>query len=47
MDNELNITQDFISSGMLNNWSYNKLNESKRIAGIIKERIIEGINETK
>ncbi|MDA9749148.1 mitochondrial fission ELM1 family protein, partial [Pelagibacteraceae bacterium] len=45
--NELNITQDFIPSSMLNNWSYNKLNESERIAGIIKERIIEGINESK
>ena len=30
----------------LDNWSYNKLDESKRIAGIIKERIIKRINES-
>ncbi len=43
---DLNITRDLISSKMLENWSYEKLNESKRIAGIIKERIIQGIDET-
>ncbi len=43
---KLNITKDLISSGGLKSWSYTKLNESKRIAGIIKERIIEGINES-
>ena len=32
---------------MLENWSYDKLDESKRIAGIIKERIIQGSNESK
>ena len=41
---ELNITRDFLSTNNLENWSYNKLCESERIAGIIKERIIQGIN---
>ncbi len=43
----LNITKDFNTTNFLENWSYIKLNESKRIAGIIKERIIQGINETR
>ena len=43
----LNITRDFISMNTLDNWSYNKLDESKRIAGIIKERIIKRINESR
>ncbi len=43
---KLNITRDFITISVLENWSYDKLDESKRIAGIIKERIIEGINES-
>ena len=43
---KLNITRDFQSTNMLEKWSYDKLNESKRIAGIIKERIIEGVNES-
>ncbi len=43
---KLNITRDFLSMHNLENWSYNRLNESKRIAGIIKERIIEGNNES-
>ncbi len=43
---KLNITKDFLNMNLLENWSYNKLDESKRIAGIIKERIIEGNNET-
>ena len=43
---ELNITRDFLSTNALETWSYDKLDESKRIAGIIKERIIEGVNES-
>ncbi len=45
--NNLKITKDFISLNILENWSYDKLNESERIAGIIKERIIQGINESR
>ncbi len=45
--NQLNITRDFEVTDNLNEWSYPKLDESKRIAGIIKERIIEGINESR
>ena len=41
------ITRDFNNTEILENWSYNSLNESERIAGIIKKRIIEGNNETK
>lgn len=44
---KLKITRDFLSTNILENWSYDKLDESKRIAGIIKERIIQGINESK
>ena len=44
---KLNITRDFLSTNILENWSYDKLDESKRIAGIIKERIIEGVNESR
>ena len=44
---KLNIIRDFPSTNILENWSYDKLDESKRIAGIIKERIIEGVNESK
>ena len=43
----LNITRNILSTNVLENWSYDKLNESKRISGIIKERIIEGINESR
>ncbi len=43
----LNITKDLTETNIFEKWTYNKLNESKRIAGIIKERIIEGINESK
>ena len=43
---ELNITRDFVTTNKFENWSYDKLNESERIAGIIKERIIEGFNES-
>ena len=38
---KLNITRDLNSTNKLNYWNYNKLDESKRIAGIIKKRIIE------
>ena len=44
---KLNITRDFITTNLLESWSYDKLDESKRIAGIIKERIIKRINESK
>ena len=37
----LNITRDFNEKIILSNWEYKPLNESKRISGIIKERIIE------
>jgi len=37
----LNITRDFSDEIMLSKWEYIPLNESKRISGIIKERIIE------
>jgi len=43
----LKITRDFNNKEILENWSYDSLNESERIAGIIKKRIIEGNNETK
>ena len=43
----LNITRDLNEIISFEEWSYNKLNESERIAGIIKERIIQRINETK
>ncbi len=43
---KLNITKDFNSAKQLNNWTYDKLDESKRIAGIIKKRIIEGSYES-
>ncbi len=45
--NKLKITRDFISLNTIENWSYKKLDESKRIAGIIKERIIERANESR
>ena len=41
-----NITRDLVATNELENWSYEKLDESKRIAGIIKERIIERSNES-
>ena len=44
---KLNITRDLNSTNKLNYWTYDKLNESKRIAGIIKKRIIEESNESK
>ena len=44
---KLNITRDFNNIEILENWRYDSLNESERIAGIIKKRIVEGNNETK
>ena len=38
---KLGITRDIIDVKYLENWSYNSLNESERIASIIKKRIIE------
>jgi len=38
---ELGITKDIININHLSNWTYNSLNESERIARIIKKRIIE------
>jgi len=43
---KMNITRDFNSLDKLENWTYAKLEESKRIAGIIKKRIIERNNES-
>ena len=37
----LNITRDLNNISNFDDWSYSPLNESKRIAGIIKERIIK------
>ncbi len=42
----LHITRDLTSTNTLETWSYDNLDESKRIAGIIKKRIIEGNNES-
>jgi mitochondrial fission protein ELM1 len=42
----MNITRDFNTLDKLENWTYTKLEESKRIAGIIKKRIIERKNES-
>ena len=38
---ELGITKDIINFNHLSNWTYNPLNESERIAMIIKKRIIK------
>ena len=43
---KMNITRDFNTLDKLENWTYMKLEESKRIAGIIKKRIIERKNES-
>ena len=37
----LNITRNFNNTKKLEIWDYKPLNETKRIAGIIKKRIIE------
>ena len=41
---KMNITRDLNTLGKLENWTYTKLEESKRIAGIIIKRIIKRIN---
>ena len=38
---ELGITKNIINFNHLSNWTYNPLNESERIAIIIKKRIIK------
>ena len=43
---KMKIIKDLNNLDKLENWTYTKLDESKRIAGIIKKRIIEGKNET-
>ena len=43
---KMNITRDLNNLKKLENWTYTKLEESKRIAGIIKKRIIERNNES-
>ena len=42
----MNITRDLNNLDKLENWTYTKLQESERIAGIIKKRIIERNNES-
>jgi len=43
---KMKITKDLNNLDKLENWTYTKLDESKRIAGIIKKRIIERKNES-
>ncbi len=43
---KMNITRDFNTLDKLENWAYPILEESERIAGIIKKRIIERKNES-
>ncbi len=43
---KMNITKDLNNLDKLENWTYTKLEESERIAGIIKKRIIERNNES-
>ncbi len=43
---KMNITKKLTDLGELTPWSYESLNESKRIAGIIKKRIIKEIDES-
>ena len=43
---KMNITRDFNTLDKLEKWTYTKLEESERIAGIIKKRIIERKNES-
>ena len=43
---KMNITRDCNNLNKLENWTDTKLEESKRIAGIIKKRIIERKNES-
>ena len=44
---KLNITKNLLFKNTLEEWKYDNLDESKRISGIIKERIIQGLNESK
>ena len=44
---KLNITQKLNDNLIFKSWSYDSLNESKRIASILKERIIKENNELK
>ena len=41
------ITKKFSDHIDLKEWQYETLDEAKRISGILKERIIEGLNESK
>ena len=43
---KMNITREFNTLDKLENWTYTKLEEGERIAGIIKKRIIERKNES-
>ena len=43
----LNITKKLLNHTDLNSWQYEALDEAKRISGILKERIIEGNNESR
>ena len=43
----LKITKKFLDNVDLNPWQYETLDEAKRISGIIKERIIKGLNESR
>ena len=43
----LKITKKFLDHIDLNTWQYETLDEAKRISGILKERIIEGYNESR
>ena len=43
----LKITKKFLDYVDLNPWQYETLDEAKRISGIIKERIIKGLNESR
>ena len=41
------ITQKFLDDVNLKEWKYETLDEAKRISGILKERIIKGLNESR
>ena len=43
----LKITKKFLDHADLNTWQYETLDEAKRISGILKERILEGLNESR
>jgi len=44
---KMNITKKFLNITKLEEWHYKSLDEAKRISGILKERIIQGSNESK